>query len=460
MAETGIHMDQHTYPNAIPINRKSGSGLAAIKPIVKSNYSPLKYIYLITLLITYKIFLDFSYVQISEVFEYQGLFLESTTFDSYIISWILFFLFCPLFLKALTENTASGNVVSLLTVTSVLPCIAVIGHRSDYPNIYNVLLMTFWLIFYVSWLRIKKIHIKSYTAFQSELFVNIVLFSLCFSVFLYSYINVGIRFQFDLIEVYDIRAEARNFIAPFPLNYLVSFADNILPFFVILMLYKRKYFLSALILFVIYVNFSIAGTKQIIFTLLFGLLGYISIQKTDLSYRFLIGGIFLLMVGYVENVFFQQNVVNTLFPYRVLFIPAELHFSYYSYFQDNEILLFSQSILKWLQADTNIENIQFLIGEYSIGEFSARANNGLFSDAYMNLGIIGVIVYPVIIATFLRIIDGAVEGLPERILFVVIIYISFVLLGMTLTSAFLTSGLLFLVLFLYSLPRQTLEQYS
>ena len=116
-------------------------------------------------------------------------------------------------------------------------------------------------------------------------------------------------------------------------------------------------------------------------------------------------------------------------------------------------MLFSQSLLKFYYDDVPRENIQFILGEYAIGEYSARANNGLFSDAYMNLGLIGVLIYPVIIAFFLRILDGAVEGLSARILFVVTIYVGFVLLGMTLTAAMLTSGLIFLVFLLYSMPR-------
>jgi hypothetical protein len=104
------------------------------------------------------------------------------------------------------------------------------------------------------------------------------------------------------------------------------------------------------------------------------------------------------------------------------------------------------------------ENIQFLMGGYSIGDFSARANNGLFSDAYMNLGVVGVLIYPIILAVYLRILDGAANGLPDRIMPVIVIYVAFVLLGMTFTSALFTSGLLPLIFLLYSLPRKSSEK--
>ena len=154
-----------------------------------------------------------------------------------------------------------------------------------------------------------------------------------------------------------------------------------------------------------------------------------------------------------ESLLLQSNTLNTLFSYRVLFIPAELHYTYYDYFQLHDILYFSQSILKAFQTGPEPENVQFVLGEYAIGDYSARANNGLFSDAYMNLGIVGMLVYPFLLSVYLRILDGASTGLPERMLFVLVVYVGFVLLGMTLTSALLTSGLIFLIFFLYSIPR-------
>jgi hypothetical protein len=266
--------------------------------------------------------------------------------------------------------------------------------------------------------------------------------------------NTGLRLHFDLIDVYDVRAEARNYEAMFPLNYIVSLADNILPFFAVYALFQRKYLIFSLTLLVVYINFSITGTKQIIFVLMLGIIGYYFIRDFSRSTRLIYAAIVLIILSMAESMIFQSSTLNTLFAYRVLFIPAELHYSYYSYFQSHEILYFSQSILKWL-SNGEQENVQFLLGEYAIGDYTARANNGLFSDAYMNLGVIGVLIYPLLLATFLRILDGAVEGLSKRILFVITVYVGFVLLGMTFTSALLTSGLIFLIFLLYSMPRET-----
>jgi hypothetical protein len=410
--------------------------------------------YLTGLLSIYKLCLDLAYSYISTLFGYQGLFYAGKTGLSEGISWIILFCSIPFIKRVFEERSLSGNILSLLLIFSFIPTLSAVSFRPDYGTSYVVLQMVYWFVLVVSWFFIKPVQFRGPKLLESRLFYVVTLFVLSGSVVIYSYLNTGLRFHFSLIDVYDIRAEAREFEAPFPLNYLVSLADNLIPFLAIYALHQKRYIIFTLAILIIYVNFSIAGTKQIIFVTVLGALGYFVIRDFSRSIRLVYAAIGLIILGTAESIFNSTNTLNTLFAYRVLFIPVELHYSYYSYFQLHEILYFNQSILKWFSG-VERENIQFLLGEFSIGEFTARANNGLFSDAYMNLGVIGVLVFPPILALFLRVLDGSVIGLPQRILFVVTVYVGFVLLGMTFTSALLTSGLIFLVLLLYSLPRRS-----
>lgn len=401
----------------------------------------------------YRILLDVSYAYLDQVFSYQGLFLNKRTAFSNTLSWILLFSCIPAFKRVFDDRTISGNILSVLILFSVIPTITAISYRSDYDTSYIFLQCVYWVVMFVCWSNIDVIRITSLNRIRSERFHFFVLIVLSVSVVVYSYINTGLRLHYDLIEVYDIRAEARTFEAPFPLNYLVSLADNMLPFFAVYALFQRRYAVLFVTLLVIYVNFSVAGTKQIMFTIFLGFSGYFVFRDFGRARFLVVAALALAAISMVQSLYFDSNTLTTLFAYRVLFIPAELHFSYFSYFQVNDILYFNQSILKWLNVGPEQENIQFVLGEYSIGEFSARANNGLFSDAYMNLGGVGMLIFPPLITLYLRILDGSVEGLDPRILFVITLYVSFVLLGMTLTSALLTSGLIFVVFLLYSLPR-------
>lgn len=411
------------------------------------------FLYFSALITVYRLLCDLAYRYVAMVFDYQGLFFNNISLRSFVMSWAILFAAMPAFYRVFRERTLSGNVIAVLILFSAIPTISAIGFRSDYDLLYVGLMVLYWAVFFLFWSIMKPLKSPRLSRMKSASFHYIVLVILIASVIIYSYINTGLRFHFSLIDVYDIRAEARQFEAPFPLNYLVSLADNLLPFFAVYALFRRNWLVLSITVFAIYVNFSIAGTKQIVFVLLCGFGGYLAIKSYAQSYRLIYGALALLVVGFFETLSLESNSISTLFAYRVLFIPSELHFSYFDYFQTHNILYFSQSLLKWASTEVRQENIQFLLGEYAIGEFTARANNGLFADAYSNLGGIGALIYPVLIAGFLRCLDGSAQGLPARVMFSIVIYVAFVLLGMTLTSALLTSGLIFLVLLLYSLPR-------
>lgn len=423
-----------------------------VSQVHKTENTQLKWGYFTVIIVIYKLLLDWSYDFIALVFDYQGLFYNGKTPATQLLSWIILICAMPAFKRIFDEKSSSGNVLALLVVFSVIPTISVISFRSDYDTYYILLMSAFWAIFFASWTFFKPIHIKSLKKMESHVFYVVTFLILSLSVLIYSYINTGLRLHFNLIEVYDIRAEARGFIAPFPLNYLVSFADNLLPVLSIYFVYKRHWLAVIFAFFVIFVNFSISGQKQIVFIPTLGIIGYFAFKSGIKPYYLITFGAIIALFCILETVISNSIALNGLFTYRVLFIPAELHYSYYHYFQSHEILLFSQSLLKAFSAQ-NQQDIQFIIGEYSIRDYSARANNGLFSDGYMNLGVVGVIIYPVLFAWYLRVLDGAVSGLPQRIIFVIVVYVAFVLLSNTLTAALITSGLLFLIVLLYTLPR-------
>jgi len=405
------------------------------------------------LMLSYKLLLDISYDFISFAFGYQALFYNGRTPDTQLLSWLALIISLPALKRLFDDRSASGNVLSLLALFSYVPTISVISFRPDYDPNYVILIWAFWAMFYFWWRIIEPIHFRTLARIESRSIYLITAFVLSFAVIIYSYINIGFRLHFNLIEVYDIREEARQFTAPFPLNYFVSLADNLLAVIAVFCFMKGRNFTTAVLIIIIFINFSISGTKQVVFVPLLGFIGYFLFKNIE-SKKLLFAGTFIAAACAFESNFSNSITLNGIFTYRVLFIPAELHYAYYEYFQSHDLLFYSQSFLRPL-FDGNQDNIQFIIGERTVGSYTARANNGLFSDAYMNLGAIGVFIYPIILSTFLRILDGAFNGLSDRMRLVVVLYVAFVLLGMTFTSALFTSGLLVLVFLLYSLPRNS-----
>jgi hypothetical protein len=444
-------LDTTTTGYGVPSPGMAGP-VAAVRPVAERDFFT-GFLYFAILIGVYRIGLDMAYSYIADVYDYQGLFFDNKTLRTEVMSWALLFLSMPAFYRVFQDNSMSGNILSILILFSAVPTISVMSFRADYELSYVALMTVYWALLLINWSIIGSIRFEQFRNFESTLFYKGVIAILVGSVLVYSYINTGLRLHFDLIDVYDLRLEARTFIAPFPLNYIVSVADNFLPFFAVYALWRRNWVLFAAMVLVIYINFSIAGTKQIMFVLICGVVGYFAMRDFNKTTRLIYAAIGLVAAGLLETFLRGTSTLTTLYAYRVLFIPAELHYSYYEYFQTHDILYFSQSILKWMSKGVEQENVQFLLGEYAIGDFTARANNGLFADAYSNLGAVGIFIYPVLIAAFLRLLDGAAEGIFKPILFSVVIFVAFVLLGMTLTSALITSGLTFLIFLLYSMPR-------
>lgn len=429
-----------------------GAPLRTVRTVPASSAAARSTLLFVAGVVVYRILLDISYEYVADVYGYQQLFYSGKTVRTEVMSWVMLAIGMPIFKRVFDDRSFSGNILSLLIIFSVIPMISVFSFRSDYDLTYVLLVCIYWALFFGAWLITKPVVFPRMFQLESGQFYIIVAIILSIAVVVFSYINTGLRLFFGVIDVYDIRAEARAFEAPFGLNYVITLADNILPVIAVFLLAQRRFFMALILCFVIFINFSITGTKQILFVPLLGFIGYYGLRDFDKTYRLLAAAVFLTLLCIADSVITGGSTMHTLFTYRVLFIPAELHFSYYDYFQIHELLYYSQSVLKSF-ADANQENIQFVIGEFAINEYSARANNGLFSDAYMNLGLVGILIYPIILTLLLRVIEGATTGLSPRIMFVVVIYVAFVLLGMTLTSALLTSGLLFLVPLLYSLPR-------
>ena len=100
------------------------------------------------------------------------------------------------------------------------------------------------------------------------------------------------------------------------------------------------------------------------------------------------------------------------------------------------------------------------MGYEDIGDFGARANNGLFTDAYYNFGMIGVFIFPIIVVVILKILDGSVSGLSEKFLFIITVSTSFVLLGLPFSTALFSAGIIPLVFLLYTIPRNKLSNVS
>ena len=140
--------------------------------------------------------------------------------------------------------------------------------------------------------------------------------------------------------------------------------------------------------------------------------------------------------------------------YRIFFIPAKFHFVYYDFFTTFEPDYFRQSFLRIFTQSNYDRPIHMIIADFHNNDYYARANSGLFSDAMMNLGLFGILIFPIITIVILKLLDGATKNLATSVSFIVTATVSFLLLNLNISIAVISGGLLAMIIILYCLPRK------
>lgn len=404
-------------------------------------------------LIAYRLIVDLGYTYlVAGPFAYWG-FRGEPSAEQMLTSWTFFLALLPLLVRVIRSERLSAQFAALLSLISLVPTTTLVANDPRYPAAYVLLMFVYWLIFLLA-----VIHLPSIRIFRRVLVSEVphlIAASLLSATVLYtSWRFTGFRLHFGLMEVYDIRVEARGFAVPPILGYLGTFADNVLPILLAYYLRRRWYLIAAAVSVVILFNFGISGTKQVIFLLIFGLASAFLGEPPRFNRKVTAVLAAVVMLAVVERVAFGTIFLGTFSIYRVFAIPAHLHWVYYDYFQGREFVQLTQSILKFFFESPYADNVQFLVGEYDRGEYGGRANNGLFTDGYLNFGAVSVLFFPVICVLLLKMLESAVEGLSSSVRFTVVVSLSFVFLNLPLTTAILSAGVGVVLVLLPTMPRR------
>ena len=84
-----------------------------------------------------------------------------------------------------------------------------------------------------------------------------------------------------------------------------------------------------------------------------------------------------------------------------------------------------------------------------------HANNGLFSDAMANFGLLGVVIMPILLVAVLRFFDKCTIGLDRSLIIAAAFQISLSIHSTALGTAMLSGGILLLILFCRLCPRES-----
>ena len=404
-------------------------------------------------IVIYRIILDYSYVSIvSPLYSSNGL-INFYTITNYVISWLFLLSLIPFIWQLNKNHSFSNSVLLIFTAISMIPTTTLIAYMNLEAK-FVILNYIYWFCFYVYNALFPQIKIKN--SFKTKKLFYGICFLLCFTVVYISGKYTGFRFHWNIVDVYDLRFEERELNINILLQYLHNAAGVLLPIILIYFILNRNKIASFLLMTIILLNFGIGGHKSVLFSLVLTVVGFYFYKYRRTVFVFSFFAV-INLIGFLEFIVVKTNFIGAIISYRLLFLPALLNYHYYDFFKNNELDFFRQSFLRWFNIESPYkDNIAFMIGGMYYGNYEIRGNNGLFTDAYYNMGIMGIILFPLILVFILRLIESVSKGIKEGMMFVVVFSVGVTLLSTTFTIALLNNGIILMMIMLYFLPRRNI----
>lgn len=405
----------------------------------------------------YRILLDYVYVTIIyPIQSYAGIKYLPIE-KNYIISWVvliivvLFYsLLIPSFDKAYPSTIIVIGIfnISFISGTTLL---AYTNQDSKYIIAYtiywiNLLLVAFMLQYS------KKLKYRSLVLLSSECKLTIFYFiSILFllTVFFVSYKYRKLQIDLRLNVQNALRIESRNFDYSFGIGYILNWSKILFPFLIYVLLKRKKFIIAIIVIVFSLLLYGIDGKKSVLFNMIIAIIAPYLYTNRLLKYLPIFLLIILLM-AIIENIVFSTNVISAIVVYRIFILPSHLSQNYYDFFSKNGFDYFRQSIMRYIGFKSKYEiPVGFIIGaNYDYYDPNVNSNNGLFGDAFMNFGFLGVIIMPILFYFAFKIYNYMVGECDEKFIIIFLIPLISAFINGPFFTVMLTNGFLISIILL------------
>lgn len=402
--------------------------------------------------VLYKIVVDFIYIiYIGKTADFG---IEYNILN--IVSGYLFVVLLSGFLKALYQNERASSVIMI--VIYMIYFIPITTYCSYGPGSSSLMFFMILYAFLLTFLEIKLpvYSIKMKDSRSMEVISKILFYLLftgisVFTIYI-SYRYTGFRIIFNLNDVYQYRAEAAAYDMSRWMSYMQALSKIVIPLLILLaFVYKKKLLIiwGAVLLFL---NFSFAGHKSILFMGLLLFLGVV-FWKKGMSCIFVPGGIMLGVVGLLEYFFSTHSYVINWFFRRQGYSLAQLSDFYYRFFSENPTDIFRSTFLGKLGfSSPYMQPISSVIGN-NYSTQTVNCNNGLLADVWAHIGTVGIIIMPVILIVCFRVFDMASFGIKTNYIVGLAAYYAVMFANTTWSTVLLTHGYLLMCIIYFFFPR-------
>lgn len=415
-------------------------------------------------IILFRILLDLNYSDIvSPYYEYAG-FYNDKTLASTVTSWISLIFSLPFVIRIVNDKYPFSKAVfiflylfSFIPVTSLIQFIPPTNHFAFW-------VLSYWYVFIAVYLYVivyKGIVIKiNQNNRYNFIYWIIPVFIIAAILFTSGYYR-GFKVSFNLLNVYEQRAQSKSWGIPTVISYLLGASNLILSTFLFYTLSSKKHLLSAIISIIMLLDFGIGGNKIILFTLC--IVYIFHFLRGWRAFRLLpfLFSIFLLISMVIFKLSGNYSLVSIVIR-RAFYVPAQINYIYYDFFSTHTPDYFSNSFMRHFGTVSEYGrygSVSSFMGEYYYNR-EINLNNGLFSDAMMNLGYPGVFIFPFLIVALLVILNSVSKNTSLDAILVLGFLISIALIASSLTSSLLNGGIILLILMLLNWPSTKYNSYE
>ncbi len=408
---------------------------------------------LIIALLFFRGLLDLIYlIYLGPFYGYAGFVIE-INYLKYILSYVT--LIIVFNLVPFENEKISEVIIQFFFVTVYLPLtsyFALAGGSLSWFIIFTI----FWCIIFMinrldlNWkLLTPKTNYSELKVKGTVVIFVVLVFSLIFSL-------VDLKFNFSLLDVYELRKE--NPVGAIPLSgYIVNWTGKIfLPFLLIVSIVKFKRYInwfSIAMIALIVLLFTITGHKSYLFMIpaIYGTIWLLRMK--NFFFGLIMVFIVISVVGLLLFFLIDNTLVLSLFVRRTLFMPAQISFYYYDFFNGNPIYL-SNSILKSFFEYPYALEPPYLISKHYFNKPEMSSNNGIVADGFAHFGLLGAVIWSILFALLLKILDILTFGKNKLIFWTLILLGARVFSGGSLLTGLLSHGFLVIILIAYFYPSQ------
>lgn len=400
-----------------------------IKKVFEKTISDYKTILIFIGILLFRISLEITFNTFALRY-YPKVYWKSGSFNFALLSWLLLCItFVPLYrIIKHKGNTFSGLTTFWIYLFAYVPSNLLSGIM--FTDIgYSLTMFAMWFILlwligfgkqknekynhkFLSFFEHKKYHNLYNTIFYLLIFVSLI------SVYIIIYQHNQFRFEFSFNDIYELREESKYAFSTAEGLVLVIIPTILIPVLLPIALKEKKYFLACILIITQILVFMIGANKFYLIVMIVGLIIYGLYSQKIFEKSAIILAVSILMANMLfyidENVFFK-DVILDIGVRRMFLTPAQISYYYYEFFQNSPYL--------WLCDDpllSRLGNIGPLNGIpiadiVMFHNFGVKGtNNGTFGNAFSEFGYMCIILYPVIYALFVRVIDYFTKNLTPN----------------------------------------------